>query len=459
MRTLLAGGLIVGLLAAPAPLAGAEETPAATPRAKSLDELLEMVRKGRLAESREHRAREQEFTQRKEDQQRLLRKAEAELAQEERRSEQLEKDFQANETGLAQLEEHLQDRLGALGELFGVVRLVAGDTRGIVEGSLVSGQLRGREAFLTELASSKVLPSMRALEQLWFTLQEEATESGKVVRFSAPVLTPRGEEARKDVIRVGVFNAVADGRYLSFLPGSGKLVELARQPAARHLSTVDDFEEGRDGLVPFAIDPSRGAILALLIQTPSFGERIAQGKLIGYIIIVLGTIGILLAIGQWLHLLLVDRKMRANPRADPGNPVGRVLAIYEAIPDADVETLERKLDEGILKEIPRLERFQTTIKVLSVVTPLLGLLGTVTGMIQTFQSITLFGTGDPKLMAGGISEALVTTMLGLCAAVPLVLLHSFVSNRSRAMVQVLDEQVAGMAASRAEEVELRGASA
>ena len=81
---------------------------------------------------------------------------------------------------------------------------------------------------------------------------------------------------------------------------------------------------------------------------------------------------------------------------------------------------------------------------------LLGLLGTVTGMIATFQSITLFGTGDPKLMAGGISQALITTVLGLIAAIPLLLLHNFVATRSKDLVQILEERSAGMVASRAE---------
>jgi biopolymer transport protein ExbB len=144
----------------------------------------------------------------------------------------------------------------------------------------------------------------------------------------------------------------------------------------------------------------------------------------------------------------MQAQIGAPPRAD--NPLGRVLRVYEENQSADVEKLGLKLDEAILKETPALERGIMLLKVLSVVAPLLGLLGTVTGMIKTFQAITLFGTGDPKLMAGGISEALVTTVLGLVTAIPLLLLHSVVSTRSKNLVQVLDEQSVGLVAERAE---------
>jgi biopolymer transport protein ExbB len=451
MRTLVAA-LLVLVLAAPA---AAQDEPAVPepPPAKSLDELLEIVRQGRIRESAENKAREERFRTQKSQRQKLLNTAKAQLATEERRSDRLEADFNDNEKELAALEGRLRERLGSLGELFGIVRAVAGDTRGAIEGSLVSAQLPARVAFLSDLAQSRQLPSIENLERLWFVLQQEATESGKVVRFSAPVITTGGERVTMDVIRIGAFNAVADDEYLEFSPESQVLAQMARQPVGQFTGTIDDLASAESGMVGFALDPSRGQILSLLIDVPTFFERIGQGRTIGYIIIVLGAIGIAVALAQWGWLLKVDRQVTAqrDASASADNPLGRVLGVYDANRREDVETLELKLDEAILKETPPLERFLTTIRVLSVVTPLLGLLGTVTGMIQTFQMITLYGTGDPKIMAGGISEALVTTMLGLCAAIPLVLLHSFVSGRSRAIVQVLDEQSAGIIARHAEQ--------
>jgi biopolymer transport protein ExbB len=183
-------------------------------------------------------------------------------------------------------------------------------------------------------------------------------------------------------------------------------------------------------------------------------ERIDQGGPIGYTILVIGGIGFLLVIERMITLTLVGRKVRAQIKSNtvsPNNPLGRVLMVYEENKNVDVETLELKLDEAILKELPALERFLSTLKLIAAVAPLLGLLGTVTGMIETFQSIVLFGTGDPKMMASGIAEALVTTMEGLWVAIPTVLLHSFVASRSGAVVQVLEEQAAGIVALHAEQ--------
>ncbi|MGB5211827.1 MAG: MotA/TolQ/ExbB proton channel family protein, partial [Gammaproteobacteria bacterium] len=190
-----------------------------------------------------------------------------------------------------------------------------------------------------------------------------------------------------------------------------------------------------------------------LIQAPSLPERIDQGGVVGYVIIGLGIIGLLIALWRLLLLSGISsgmRKQLKSSEASEKNPLGRILKVYDDNRMNDTETLELKLDEAILREAPALEKWQGGIKVLAAVAPLLGLLGTVTGMIATFQAITLFGTGDPKLMAGGISQALVTTVLGLCVAIPLVLLHSWVAGRSRSLIEILEEQTAGMIAQKAE---------
>jgi len=448
MRRIIFLGL-AGLLLAGA--AGAADAP--EPKAKSLDQLLRQVRSQRAKERKLNAAREAEFRRKKAQQQSLLADARAKRDAAVARSEELEAIFETNENEIPKLQETLRNRLGTLGELFGVVRQVAGDTRGFLETSIVSAELPGRAAELDKLAESKELPTVEELEELWFTLQEEMTESGKVTQFPATVVSVDGEDVQTEVVRVGPFNVVADGRYLQYLPETGKLTELPRQPGGRHLDTVASFEHAEGGVAPFSLDPSRGTILSLLIRTPSLGERLQQGGLVGYVIIGLGIVGFALVAERLVSLGLVGRKIKAQmtqERADPGNPIGRILAVYEANPDVDVETLELKLDEAILKETPALERGTVMIKVLSAIAPLLGLLGTVTGMIATFQAITLFGTGDPKLMAGGISTALVTTVLGLVMAIPLLLLHSVVAGRSKSLIEMLEQQSAGVVASHAE---------
>ncbi|MFQ5535091.1 MAG: MotA/TolQ/ExbB proton channel family protein [Sphingomonadales bacterium] len=426
-------------------------------RANSLDELLEQVKNGSVVENREHRQREAEFLRAKNNQAQLLRKAKQAKVNEEHRSKRLEKSFENNETELARLEALLASRLGTLGELFGVVRQVAGDTKGVTDASIVTAQFPGRGEFLGGLAQKKELPEVAELEKLWFELMREMTETGKVVRFPATVVALNGSQVDQEVVRIGAFNTVADGKYLQFLAESGKLAELPRQPQSRFLDWAAELGGANSGVVGFGIDPSRGSILSLLIEKPNLMERVQQGGLVGYVILLLGAVGVALVIFLMFSLYSEGRKVTAQSR-QPGSPnennsLGRVLAAYDQNRNVDVETLELKLDEAILRELPKLERGLSTVKVISVVAPLLGLLGTVTGMIATFQAITLFGTGDPKLMAGGISQALMTTVLGLVVAIPTVLLHSLVSGRSKKIVHILEEQSAGLIAVHAEEQE------
>jgi biopolymer transport protein ExbB len=446
-------GLILVLGAVIAAPAGAQEQPARPDPRAALEQLLRDIQQTSGRETRENREREQRFLADKAQQQRLLNDAKAELSSVEQRSDELKTTYDGNEKELSELETVLNERLGSLGEMFGVVRLVAGDTKGLFDGSLVSAQIPGRQEFLSKLAASKALPQTEELEKLWFELLREAVESGKVVQFQADVVAPDGTQAQRQVTRIGVYNAVADGRYLKYDTDTGRLIELERQPGGDATSLAADFEVAASGYVPFAVDPSRGAILSLLIQTPSYMERLNQGGAVGWVIVALGAVGLLIVVWRFFALQFVGSKVSRQLKSDTpsgNNPLGRVMAAYHEDKTLDTETLNLKLDEAILKEMPPLERGLTAIKIVAAVAPLLGLLGTVTGMILTFQQITLFGTGDPKLMADGISQALVTTMEGLTVAIPLVLLHGFLSGKSQSLVQILDEQAAGMVAEHAE---------
>jgi biopolymer transport protein ExbB len=441
-------------LAAPAAHAQADaQRESAAEEPKTLFELLEMVKHGLEVESAESRAREQTFVQAKKEQARLLAEARASLRRKEEISQRLETTYNENEGLIGENEARLTEHLGQLGELFGVVRQVANDTSAQVWDSLTSSQLPPRKDLLDRLGRSKELPSTDDLEKLWYELQREMTEQGQVVRYRARVLTIQGQIEERDVIRAGPFSAMSGGRYLLWEPAQEKLRELTRQPPSRYLDTVARFENTRSGSGVLAVDPSRGSLLSALTDTPNFQERIQQGGYVGYTIIVLGISALTLGLIRWLVVSITSRKVAAQQKSDhvnTGNPLGRVLSVFEENRQADAETLELKLDEAVLRESSKIQRFMWLVKTVSVVAPLLGLLGTVTGMIQTFQAITLFGAGDPKMMAGGISEALVTTMLGLMTAIPLVLLYDTLSNRARYVVDVLDEQSTGLIAARAE---------
>ena len=423
-------------------------------QAQSLDQLLQQVRQGWTAENAEAEKRLAEFEADKGQQAALLAKAKAELEQARQRSASLEGRFNQSEQKITELEETLRLRLGTMGELFGVIRQVAGSVRGTVDTSLVSAQFPGRGETLDGLATSKALPSVEQLQHLWWVMQHEMVESGKVVTFPATVVDSDGNQEEDQVTRVGVFNVVADGKYLSWLPEVGKLVELKRQPAERLLEQVAELENAETGYTRFGIDPSRGTILSLLVETPSFQERLKFGGVIGYLTLSLGAIAFAFGLLRLLFLFWVRFKVRKQENSatvNKNNPLGRILSVYQDHPEADTETVEHRLDEAVTRESSRLERYLWAIKIVSVVAPLLGLLGTVTGMIRTFQSITLFGTGDPKLMAGGISEALVTTMIGLIVAIPLVLLHSWLKSVATRIMDIIDERSAGLVARRISE--------
>ena len=428
---------------------------------RTLNELLDLVEEGRARDNAEEAARIREFEQNQANQQQLLNEAQADKAAEEARSAQLETTFEENELLIADVTEQLNVRLGSLRELFGVLQQVAGDARGLFEASLTNVEYPERSQFLTDLAakmgSSSQLASIEEIEQLWFELQREATELGKIKRISDfEVIAANGDILNEDIVRVGGFNIVADGRYLARNPETNSVGELQRQPEQGRFtgSTSAMLEAGPgDDFVRFGLDPTSGQILGLLVREPSFRERLQQGGIVGYIIITLGIFGVLLSIERIISLGIAGRKVKAQLKSETvsdKNALGRVLQAYESNRNVDTETLELKLGEAILKEVPPLQRGILIIKVISVVAPLLGLLGTVTGMINTFQAITLFGTGDPTRMAGGISQALVTTQLGLYVAVPTVLLHTVVSGRSRAIIQVLQEQSAGIVAEQSE---------
>jgi len=421
--------------------------------ATTLDDLLKKVQEESVTQSAEFKKREAEFLQEKSKQQALLRQAQAELTELERETARLAVIFDKNEKELAKLEDALNIAMGTLGEMFGVVKQVAGDLKGQFENSVVSAQIQGRRQFAADLAESKSLPDVPKLEQLWYQMQREMTETGKTTQFTATVVKPDGEKAEQKVTRVGAFNLTSEGVYLTYQSSTGQIVELSRQPAGRFTGTIDDLEEAKSGYEGFAIDPSRGSLLSMLVRAPSFWERLQQGGLVGYVIIALLFLGVGLVAERFKSLKTEGDKIRAQMKsttASGDNALGKIMLAYEKNKNSDLETLELKMEEAILKSTPSLEKRIGTIKILAAVAPLLGLLGTVTGMIATFQSITLFGTGDPKLMAGGISQALITTVLGLVCAIPLLLLHNVIANQSKDLVQILEEESAGLIAGRAE---------
>jgi len=432
-------------------------------KALDLDALLKQLEQGKFQQTQQNSAREQEFTQKRAEQDQLLKSAASQRDAALKTSEKLETEFEENEIKLAGLNDAMTKRLGSLKELFGVLQQVAGDTKSKFQNSIISAQIPGRAEFLNDLAqsmgSSSKLASIDEIERVWFEMQREMTESGKVTTFTTDVIEAGGQKVSKQVLRVGPFALAADGKYLDYDGVTQTVEELIRQPANRYGDSALALQQSKGEFVEFGLDPTGGSILKLLVQAPSLQERIDQGGLVGYIILIVGGIALLLALERLVSLTIIKAKVDKQLKSDDfkdTNPLGRVMKVRDTYPQADTEALELHLTEAILGEIPKLGRNLTIIKIISVVAPLMGLLGTVTGMINTFQAITLFGTGDPKLMAGGISTALVTTVLGLVVAIPATLLYAMLNTRSKNIVFILQEQAAGVIAERAEKTAVRG---
>lgn len=420
---------------------------------QDLKSLLQQVKETRNQEARINRERETAFKRERDQQARLLAEAKAELATLQSQSTALRELFDSNEKLLAEREEALREQSGVLNELSGVARQSAGELRAVLENSIISAQYPNRGEALKDFAQSKSLPTLNNLEDLWIAIQQEMTESGEISRFNTDIINTEGASQQAEVYRIGPFSAIANGGMLKYLPETGQLAELPRQPDGEYANLARAWQNhnGND-VVPMVVDPTRGAILGLLTQAPSLVERVQQGGLVGYIILALGVIGILVALARLFWLANVGRKVKAQMKTDAelrdNNPLGRVLLAPGDDKTITQDKLESILDQSILREVPRLERGNNAIKLLAAVAPMLGLLGTVTGMIATFQAVSLFGTGDPKLMAGGISQALMTTLMGLGVAIPLLFAHSMVSSRSKVLINILDEQSAGLIAKR-----------
>ena len=449
---------ILGVMSAVLVLLGSSQ---ALPQASTLAGLLDLVENDRVSESEEYQARVSEFERNAARQQEILDTTNNRIVEQEELQVQLSDQFEANEIIIADKREVLRDRRGDLNELFGTLQGVAGDFLSNFQNSLISAQYTGRTQALDEIiqrAGSTIEQlNVDEMERFWFFMHQELTESGRVVSYTGDVTLPNGDTASRSITRIGAFNAVSEGEYLSYSGDIGHLQVLPRQPDAGIMASANALQGATSGFTKVGIDPTGGVggqVLANLVNFPTVEEQVRNNSgVIGFIIIGVGIVGILLGFLRLLLLSLTSIKVRGQLKKDKpakNNPLGRVLMVAENNPTADTETLELKLGEAILQETPALESMLTLIKMIATIAPLGGLLGTVTGMIQVFQQITVYGAGDPTIMAGGISQALMTTVLGIVVAIPTIFMHTVVKSRSDNIIHILEEQATGMIAEKAE---------
>ena len=450
-------------------LIGASTLLAAQPAvAQSLSDVMQAVRRDSEQMSAQDRQRLEEFRADTANQAARMTEARNALAAAEARGRALGAQFDANEAILSDLEAQVSAQAGDFQELLGQFRSAAGATMPEIANSFANFDYSGRVDGIAEIAEARVLPTRAQLERLPKAMLQEMVAQSEVKTFTATVngVGPDGSNAEVELMRIGVFTAATtdDRKFVEVRrPNTGEpfLQVFARQPAGNYSSSMASLIRAGEGeIVKVPVDPSKGNLFGILGDLPSFGDRLQQGGPVGMVIAFLAFIGILIGLFKIFTLFTMGGAMRASAKtkqAGTGNPLARVFEAYENNRNADVETLELKLDEQILRESPKIERFNDIIKVLAAIAPLMGLLGTVIGMIITFTAITIYGAGDPKLMAGGISVALMTTVFGLVAAIPLLLIHAVVSAMARGNQQLLDEQAAGLVAEKMES--LHGARA
>jgi len=430
--------------------------------ATTLAELLNSVEQDTVAQSAEHREREQRFQQQANQQQQILDETKASIEQENATNAELTAQFDANQLVIAERREALRTARADLNELLGTIQGVAGDFRAMFENSLISPQYDGREEFLDDfisrVASDTEQVRIDEIERFWFFMQQELVESGKVVKYDAMVSLPSGEQSTRTVTRIGAFNSVSNGDYLSYTGAIGHLQVLPRQPSPDIVGAAIALENASSGMQRVGIDPTGamgGSMMANLINFPTAAEQVRDNSgVIGFVILGVGAIAVFIALIRSFILTIVAARVNAQiknaDKPNKNNPLGRVLLVAEANLNVDSETLELKLGEAILQETPALERFLTLIKIASTIAPLMGLLGTVTGMIQVFQQITVYGAGDPTIMAGGISMALMTTVEGIVAAIPAILMHAWVKGKADDIIHIMEEQATGIIARKSE---------
>ena len=413
-------------------------------------ELLLKVKQGYKIQTKEDRKREQRFLNDVAKQQNMIKEIKKEIAQAKNLSKKLKKTIGGNEEKLQKLTNKLELSTGDFGELFGTVKQISSDLNVHIKNSLVSSQYPQRVEFLNTLNSKQELPDIKELEKLWYIILQEIVESGKIVKYDTPVIWENSLQENKQIVRIGNFNTVAKDGFLQYDPSNRLFVKPTYQPDLGYRSDVNSYINSEEKIAQTVIDPTRGAILEMYSQKPTLEQRLKQGGAVGYIIIFLAFTGILFALGKYIWLSFVHYRVKKQLKNTTGskldNPLGRIIDTYEKNRLLPVGDLEYKVDESFYKEIPPLQSGFSMIKLFAATTPLLGLLGTVTGMILTFQSITMFGTNDPKLMAGGISQALITTMLGLIAAIPLLFAHALLNSKAKKVINILEQNAMALIA-------------
>ncbi|NQY64604.1 MAG: MotA/TolQ/ExbB proton channel family protein [Alteromonadaceae bacterium] len=429
---------------------------AETSSAESIKQLLMQVKLKQQQDIIKNTQREAIFVTEKSKQKSILFNGEKKFAEVKKQNQPLIEQSKTNQAEIKALTQQLDNEIAALGDIYSVLNQFSLEVNTQLTESMTHGQFPQRQATLDAMQDKQNIPDLSLIANYWLTLQHEMTNTGNVDTFTAPVIDTQGVTQHQKVTRIGTFTAFSHGHYLQWLPLSKSFRQLQRQPESDLIKIAKTFSIDNHNIQPTVIDPSQGKLLALNGEKAKMTELIQAAGNVGYIILALGAVGLILTLYRFIYLFAVQRQVKHQlshfdePKGN--NPLGRVILAARSTHTSD-SRLEFELDEAVLKEVMPLERGLGFLKVLIGVAPLLGLLGTITGMIETFQLMSLYGSGDAKLMSSGISQALVTTALGLIVAIPLLFSHNIIATRNKRIVHLLDEQSAGLMARFLEKIE------
>ena len=364
-----------------------------------------------------------------------------------------------------QLIQKLDETDSMINELVGVIRVNAKDISALADENLQSAWIEQDPEFLSAVAGQSKFPGMDDIRMMVNILFNQIRTSGEVTLRRGNIINRSGEEEEADILAVGCFTAAYrtnnESGFLNYSTAGRKLYALSRLPEGRIQRQISRYMDGKEDAAP--IDVSRGAGLRQLTHKLSLLEQVSNGgPLVWPILIILG-LGIIIVLERTCFLFCrrmdSDKLIRQVQDLASGQgweackntcrtytkkPLARVLNAGLNCCHMSREDMENALQEAILTEIPSMERFLSTLGMLAAIAPLLGLLGTVTGMIDTFHVITLHGTGDPRMMSGGISVALVTTMLGLTVAIPIMLAHTLLSRAVENRISEMEEKAVAL---------------
>jgi len=418
--------------------------------AAPLDDLLEQVKKSNNVETSIDTKALTQFKNDLKNQQANLKKQRDRNKALQQKMLKLQNDIAINNKEIATQQKLANTEKADLDKVFDEFKRASQDLRGQLKKSPLSASLAGRSAQLSPYSEASFEPDLPAIKRLWLLFTEQMVATSKITTSEQSVTMADGDKEILTVTNIAGFSAFSSEGVLLYKPAS-ETYQLLTPKSADIEARIESFREVDNGFISLLIDPTSGALIERSTHTTAWWKVFSDAGVVGGIIVVVGVLGIVIALLRFILLnkeskLINIQKQQLTKVGD--NSLGRIISVADLHAKSNTEELMRFLDEAVLGEIPEFRKGLGTLAVLATVAPLLGLLGTVAGMIETFHAITAYGNSDPQVLSSGISQALLTTKFGLIAAVPLLLCHSFLSSKSDSILNVIEHQTAGLLAQR-----------